>query len=323
MEFYRGRQGGDEIRGGGAWVEQTGRGGEVCNFEPHDGHVHGFVRARGKTIDIRRIARRVSEPIDDVDSIDNVLIVWVAPRMGRSPTVVVGWYRNATVFRDLQFLERVPPIYQENGLAGHYRFKATSDDAVRLPVDARTLKIPTFQKGYMGTPNIWYADSDQAPPVVDQVKRLIKGKPRPPRSKTRNTDPEHNAKVEKAAIRAVRKHFEKCEYTVESVETDNVGWDLEAYLRGKRCLRIEVKGLSGSDPVVELTPNEYEKLREKAGDYRLAIVTDAITRTPRLMICRFSGGRREWVVEMNGKVNGRMEIKPRSSARICVVPVPA
>ena len=323
MEFYRGQQGGDEIEGGGAYVEQTGRGGEVLNFASHGGHVYGFVQSPGKAIDIRRIARHVGESIDDAESISNVLIVWVARRKDLSRTVVVGWYRNATVFRDLQFLERVPRIYKENGLTGHYRFKVKADGAVLLKVDARTRQIPTFQTGYMGRPNIWYADSDQAPPVVDQVKSLIKGKLGFPRTKTRKTDPEHNTKVEKAAVRAVRKHFENLDYTVESVEKDNVGWDLEAYLGEKRRLRIEVKGLSGSDPVVELTPNEYEKFQEEADDYRLAIVTDALSGTPRLMICRFSGELREWIVEIEGKADGRMEVEPRNSARVRVVPAPA
>ena len=91
--------------GGGAWVEQTGRGGEVVNFAPHDGHVYGYVHHGSDQtpwpIDTKRIAHRVDESIDDAESIDNVLIVWVAPLEGRSPTVVVGWYRNATVFRNL------------------------------------------------------------------------------------------------------------------------------------------------------------------------------------------------------------------------------
>ena len=175
----------------------------------------------------------------------------------------------------------------------------------------------------MSRPQIWYADSEEGNSVVHRVLALVDGGSTPPRIKPRKTDPEHNAKVEKAAVRTVRKHFERLSYTVESVERDNVGWDLEAKFGVRRCLRIEVKGLSRSGPVVELTPNEYEKFQEEADDYRLAIVTDAIFRTPRLMICRFSGERREWIVEMDGKVDGGMEIEPRISARIRVVPAPA
>lgn len=316
MEFYRGLGRGDAIKGGGSFVETEERGGEVCNFEPHDGFVYGYVRPPGKTISTKRIAGH------DAESVDNVLIVWTAPLNGRSPTLVVGWYRNATVFRGFQDFDRVPPVHEENELTG-YRFKAKADDAELLPIDSRTFEIRKHKSGYMGQSNIWYADSEEGKPVVEGVLALVDGSSTPPRAKTRKTDPEHNVKVEKAAVRTVRKYFERLSYTVESVERDNVGWDLEAKFGVRRCLRIEVKGLSGSGPVVELTPNEYEKFQEEADDYRLAIVTDALSRTPRLMICRFSGELREWIVEMEGKADGRMEIEPRSSARIRVVPAPA
>ena len=317
MEFYRGLGRGDAIKGGGSFVETEERGGEVCNFEPHDGFVYGYVQPTGKTIDTKRIAGH------DAESIDNVLIVWTAPLNGRFRRVVVGWYRNATVFREFKEFDRVPPVHEENELTG-YRFKAKADDAQRLPIDSRTFGIKKGKKGHMGHSNIWYADSEEGKSVVAQVLALMDGRSTPQPNKTRKTDPEHNAKVEKAAVRTVWEHFEGLGYTVESVEADNVGWDLEAELRGvRRCLRIEVKGLSGSGPVVELTPNEYEKFQEEADDYRLAIVTDALSRTPRLMICRFSGELREWVVEMEGKADGRMEVEPRSSARIRVVPASA
>ena len=316
MEFYRGLGRGDAIKGGGSFVETEGRGDEVCNFQPHDGFFYGYVKSPGGTISTERIAGH------DTESIDNVLIVWTAPLNGRSPTVVIGWYRNATVFREFQKFDRVPPVHEENKLTG-YRFKARADDAVLLPIDSRTFEIQKGKKGHMGQSNIWYADSEEGRSVVERVRALVDGRSTSPGIKTRKTDPEHNAKVEKAAVRTVRKHFERLGYTVESVERDNVGWDLEAKFGVRRCLRIEVKGLSGSGPMVELTPKEYKKFQEEADDYRLAIVTDAISGTPRLMICRFSRERREWIVEMEGKADGRMEIEPRSSARIRVVPASA
>ena len=154
MEFYRGLGRGDAIKGGGSFVETEERGGEVCNFEPHDGFVYGYVRPPGKTIDTKRIAGY------DAESIDNVLIVWTAPRDGQSPTVVVGWYRNATVFRGFQEFVRVPPVHEEDELTG-YRFKAKADDAELLPIDSRTFKIRKHKKGLMGQSNIWYADSEE------------------------------------------------------------------------------------------------------------------------------------------------------------------
>ena len=80
----------------------------------------------------------------------------------------------------------------------------------------------------MGQSNIWYADTAEGQPVVESVLALVNGTSRPPATRRGKTDPEHNANVEKAAVRVVRRHYSKLGYAVESVEEDNVGWDLEA-----------------------------------------------------------------------------------------------
>ena len=110
----------------------------------------------------------------------------------------------------------------------------------------------------------------------------------------------------------MRKHYSRLGYVVDSVETDNVGWDLEARFENEVRLKIEVKGLSGPEPNVGLTPNEYDKFTEKANDYRLAIVTSAISRSPALQICRFSTELGRWTVD--GQDESEIEIKPRTSA---------
>jgi hypothetical protein len=79
---------------------------------------------------------------------------------------------------------------------------------------------------------------------------------------------------------------------VASVELDNVGWDLEARME-KRFLRLEVKGLSGPDLSIGLTPNEYAKMLEHRNSYHLCIVTNAIT-SPTLSIFRFSQETNDW-----------------------------
>lgn len=103
--------------------------------------------------------------------------------------------------------------------------------------------------------------------------------------------------MEKAAVKLVRKHYSLLGYIVESVETDNVGWDLEAILADEVCLKIEVKGLSGPEPRVGLTPNEYVKFVENEDDYRLAIVTCAVSDAPELQICRFNAEREKWIID--------------------------
>lgn len=313
MELYRGQQGGASIKGGGAHVEKQGHGVEVCNFCDHEGFVYGYVKTPGKKLDMMRIAG------DDSASIDDVLIVWTAPAGGRAPAVVVGWYKNATVFRTWRKFDNVPPVHRQNGVDG-YRFRARRDNATLLPVDSRTHEIPKHKKGLMGQSNIWYADTPEAKPVVKGVLALVNGTSRPPAAKREKTDPEHNAKVEKAAVGVVRRHYRKLGYAVDSVETDNVGWDLEARFGGRVRFRIEVKGLSGSEPSVGLTPNEYKKFRKKADDYRLAIVTDVLSGTPRLLLCRFSAEQGKWVVD--GGDGYELKVKRRTSAivRLSVPP---
>lgn len=137
--------------------------------------------------------------------------------------------------------------------------------------------------------------------------------PQPPAFATpRTTDQERKVKVEQAAIKACCHHYEKLGYTVSSVEKDNLGWDLIATLP-RSCLRIEVKGLSGTNFSVELTPNEFLAFDAKATDYRLAVVTDALG-SPRLYICRFSQEASRWVIE--GEDKRGVEIHLKQSALI-------
>lgn len=309
MEEYKGLQAGASIKGGGAHVEKEGHGHEVCNFCNHEGFVYGYVKSPGKNLDVKRIAGHDSE------SVDGVLIVWTAPVNGRAPAVVVGWYKDATVFRSYQRYDKVPPVHEENGVDG-YRFRAKRKDAKLLPVDSRTHEIPKHKTGLMGQSNVWYADTPEAKPIVEGVLALVNGTSRPAGPRKGKTDPAHNAKVEKAAIKVVRRHYRKLGYAVDSVERDNVGWDLEMRLGDRVRFRIEVKGLSGSEPGVGLTPNEYDKFDEDAEDYRLAIVTDALSGAPQLLLCRFSAEQDKWIVD--GQEGFEIKVEPRTSAMVKV-----
>ena len=316
MELYRGQQGGEEISGGGAWVEEHEHGSEVCNFVDHEGTMYGYVQPPGKNIDLERIARNGMGQLAEQNpvSIDGVLIVWTAPAP-QGGSFVVGWYKDATVYRAYQKFDDAPPIHGGSRVGG-YRFTVKSVNAVLLPVDARTFRNPRGKKGMMGQANIWYADTPESEPVVHDVRALVGGMLRRVPGRKGQTDPEHNAKVEKAAVQVVRKYYSRLGYVVESVETDNVGWDLEANFEDKVCLRIEVKGLSGPEPRVGLTPNEYDKFMENADDYRLAIVTCAISDSPELRVCRFSAGQEKWIID--GQDGCEIAIEPRTSAIVRV-----
>ena len=305
MESYRGNRKSDQITGGGSYVAEEGMGHEVCNFYSHRGKVYGYVQpARGQSsasagsIKLENIVG--SHASKDDEYIEGVLVIWTATRP-EGGTVVVGWYRNATVFREYQYFKSVPPLHSKNGLDG-YRIYVRSEDVKLLPIDERTIQIPRQTKGGIGQSNVWYGNSEIGRNIAREVSALTEGKRRNRKPlSTRTTDPEHNSKVEKVAVKVVWKYYEDLGYSLTSVEKDNVGWDLEAS-QNKIKLRIEVKGLSGNNPSIELSPNEFKAFSENHQHYRLAIVTEALT-SPKLHICHYSQEHDGWRVSSHDEAS--------------------
>lgn len=308
MERYQGLQVGDVIVGGGSYVNDEGRGNEVCNFVEVRGAYYGYVQPPGLQIDIDRLGAH-----PDDEEISGVTVVWTANRP-TGGTAVIGWYRNATVFRSYQKFVRPSKLHRENGVDGYWVRTDVSNGNL-LSVDERTCEIPRQVKGGMGQSNVWYADSPQSAAIVSRVQVIVGGKhvkiPLPKTSSAKQ-DQDRKAKIEHAAIKICREHFENMGYLVTSVEKDNLGWDLEA-ASGKTVLRIEVKGLSGSAFFIELTPNEYVVFSEQSVAYRLAVVTAALE-NPTLSVCRYSTEQRRWVVE--GQMARSLEVQTKQSASV-------
>lgn len=78
---------------------------------------------------------------------------------------------------------------------------------------------------------------------------------------------------EKRAIDDIKAFYEKKGYKVESVESKNCGWDLEATI-GNIKLLLEVKGLNGKFYSINLSENESNKLQENQEKYRICIVSN-------------------------------------------------
>ncbi len=164
MREYNGIAG-DSIEHGGSYNnESTGK--EVCNFSSIRGNVFGYVRPTGQ-IKIEKLG--VDE---NASSVSGVTVVWTAgPETGG--TAIIGWYKNATVFRDRQELHNKTKIQKENELSD-YRIKAKSEDVILLPPEERNLLIPRAIKGGIGQSNVWYADSPESKVHVQRVLKLIK-----------------------------------------------------------------------------------------------------------------------------------------------------
>lgn len=103
--------------------------------------------------------------------------------------------------------------------------------------------------------------------------------------------------VEISAINIVTSHYVSLNYSVTSKEKDNLGWDIEAS-NGIETHLIEVKGLSGNIVTIELTPNEYQKSKDEKSQYKLCIVTNALS-NPHLEIYFFNTFLNCWINDQN------------------------
>ena len=287
MNRYRGLDG-DDIHGGDAFVKQNGFGYEIFNFQEFNGQIYGYVPVIEKAprININNLGATNAE-----EHVPNVLVVWTARSPQRNEGIyVVGWYRNATVHREYQ----EPPQGAGRHHAGHdcgYFVTADEHEVVLLPPDKRVFRVLGG-----GRSSIWYAEGiDHEDFKNNLLKYINKGtlqrRPNDRVGKPRRSDPKRRSKIERKAVECTVAYYEGIGYSVDSVERDNVGWDLNA-VHGRRKLKLEVKGLSGSKIRFELTPNEYENMKCNDHTYRVCVVTDALA-TPQLTVFTFNPEARQ------------------------------
>lgn len=307
MHLYQGQNTEDQLIGGGKFPVKNKRGHEMCNFYPYENVIYGFVPTKGMRLG------RLSARDHRANYVEGVDVIWTAVDRYKNDgqTVIVGWYRNATVYREYQQFDNntLSTLHKEQGIDG-YRIKADKENCFLLPYNMRELNVPRMEEGFLGISNIWYADSD-LPNVKEYRERvrkyieeseklcLIKMEDNINKVNKNITDYNHNLLVEKNAIERCSSHYISNGYSVKSVEKDNCGWDLEATKKDK-TLCIEVKGLSGETAKVGLTPNEYNAFKKQDENYRLAIIVNALSKETKLFICKFKDN--EW------KINNR-EVK--------------
>ncbi len=180
MKNYQGFSG-DKITGGGSFVAEKGYGHEIYNFLPEQGKVFGYVQpvTPHNTIKIERIG---ADPKDSL--INNILAVWVS----KSPSggvYIVGWYKNATVFKKIQRPSSKTKRKYQGETFGYY-VTAEKSECTLLSLDERTFQVPRGRGG-MGQSNVWYADQKEHIGFKNTVLEYIKsGKPPKPSRKTKN-----------------------------------------------------------------------------------------------------------------------------------------
>jgi hypothetical protein len=279
MKDYKGLNSSDKIKGGGRSVDDGGFGHEIMNFAPHKGQMYGYVESRNGAINLERLF------VGAGNKVEHVLVIWIASSPGKG-SVIVGWYKDATVYRN----HKSAPIGSRRVYKGEklgYYVKAKQSNCKLLPIDERVFKILRQKKGWLGQSNVWYADTESSNILKfkqEVIEYVLKGKNirQVPEVKKKNfvyrqIDPVKRKKIETNAVRIVTNYYKRLGYVVSSVEKDNVGWDLEAYFGESETLYLEVKGLSGREVCIELTPNEYSKVLDKnlRNKYRICVVVNA------------------------------------------------
>ena len=184
MKYYKGACDDDVPQFGGKYVEENGYGHEEFNFLPmemEDGdglECIGFVepksnRGARNTFHIENMegcAQMKREPF-----IEDVLVVWCAKRE-RGDVTVVGWYKHATVWRDLQDWTMVFADGQEEERC--YNVRARASDCTLLPSGERNRAIWSVPSAKytgvygFGQSMVWYPTEPEAKPYL---ARLLDG----------------------------------------------------------------------------------------------------------------------------------------------------
>lgn len=292
---------------------------EVLNFEPVSGWLYGgcFPQSPNPRTPARIHVEKLGAVKPEPDRAENVLVVWVATHRNKKNRVV-GWYKNATVFREPQRL-------RHGTRPRKYYVRARSGDHCRLEPWERILDVPSALRAGkgkgMGHSNVWYADKALAfrRRVLKFIRDYEAGRALQPSAPTPRTqggnrqhDPVERAKVEEAAMRAADDYFRRYGYRRSWVHRLNKGWDVTVRNKDRSVeMKVEVKGLSGTGLAIDLTPNEYKKARAFRDDYRVCIVTNA--RDPlrrRVRLFRYDRRARRWA----DKSGARLAEHPRESA---------
>ena len=176
MKFYKGAQEGDVPYNGGKFVDENGYGHEEYNFDPVDidgeDYLFGFVETkstRGKRNDLRIENIQGCEAFENDDSVEGVLVIWCATT-DLNQTSIVGWYKDATVYRRYQELQF------DSGYIQDFNIKAKKENCVLIPHTERNRHIwnaptPKTHTYGFGQALVWYAKEEKA---ENYINRLIK-----------------------------------------------------------------------------------------------------------------------------------------------------
>lgn len=185
MKYYKGASELDKPQFGGKFVEEYGYGHEEFNFLPinveggDEQECFGFVepksnRGTRNTLHIENIEG--CSQFKHAEYVDDVLVIWCAKR-DRGDVTVVGWYKRAQVWRELQdWTVRFDDGTEEER---YFNVWAKTYDCTLLPEGERNRfewQIPTakYTGAYgFGQSMVWYPTEPEAAAFVSRLVKNI------------------------------------------------------------------------------------------------------------------------------------------------------
>ena len=292
MKYYMGPQEGDFKPIGGGKYNKENEGYEAYNFFDVNGKVYGFfqpyVSKDKEYYDHQIELGKINPDYRNKESIDNVLVIFFATEPQGGGQFIVGWYKNATVYRYIQSSEDSRREKRD------YNLVTETKNAVLLPVENRSHRVGHNLKGVKagnpGTANVFYLSQN-----IGQLKDLYEatnewiaeaiqyvedysGSAITNREAALQEeiaalnhsvgqglqkDPRVRKAVENHAMEAATAHYKQRGYSVEDVSAKGC-YDLEIR-EGAKVRKVEVKGLSGAPNQIILTRNEVSLARKERG----------------------------------------------------------
>ncbi len=272
MEKYAGRDKSDPPLGGGGFPRKEGYCGEECNFvAADDGYVYGHFETIKGTIDRRvQIERLGAGKLDDF--VDGVTVVWTAPKHGHDPRTVVGWFKNARVYRHRQhFNDEYPSAQHETDEIDSYRVRARVEDTVILKPKQRTMDLQRGL-GWSGQASWWYADDTtdtDARQFVREVQNAIGGRKFNAIQGKSKQKPRKGRRAGAATADAYVRYIKQHEIAISPLH-DRLQRRFKAYIRSRfpaatfpDCYRDDLRYVlpDGTAVMVEVKPTEQATVR--------------------------------------------------------------
>lgn len=199
MDEYNGAQN-ERPQGGGSYNNRR-IGHEVNNFTNCAGTFYGFAQGTRGAIDIEKQFSKISKRRNYAE---DILVIWVVKQKK-----VVGWYKNARVYRKVQHLNKTEKM---NRKYGTYNIVGKeSNGVILLPKQDRQV----FKMNFGIHSDIWYGDDETNEQVIKFIKTYKERKIREIDSETITGDERMilaKARINQSEFRTrlLRKYDGKC-----------------------------------------------------------------------------------------------------------------